>query len=60
MLSIHESHNVSQCALEGEATARAPTRGAPTGSFGGVVKMAHEGGEGRHKTCPYGSVSGVW
>ena len=24
------------------------------------MKMAHEGGEGRHKACPYGSVSGVW
>ena len=38
----------------------APTRGVPTGSFGGVMKMAHEGGEGRHKACPYGSVSRVW
>ena len=39
---------------------RAPTKGAPTGSFGGVVKLTHEGGEGRHKACPYGTVSGVW
>ena len=53
MLSLHEGQKFSRSAIEGEATKRAPTRGAPTGDLG---RMVHVGaaGLGTHKGCPYG------